>query len=180
MALCTCTLFIVWTQYVTVGMGKVFHPGSASGNDDQKYSWSPEGLPYYHCKHIFLQSCSIARQFCKQLHVHECITHDCSAGLHWRHSFEKCAQKHGWVAVGIINYYSARNNLGNAQHIHLGIFLSLSPMALHFKTCDGIIPLFLSQNIWWNWLWCALQLWSIARKTLENVNICYVGFGFQM
>ena len=29
-------------------MGKVFHPGAASGNDDSKYSWSPEGLPYYH------------------------------------------------------------------------------------------------------------------------------------
>ena len=37
-------------QYVTVGMGKVFHPGGANGNDDSKYSWSPEGLPYYHCK----------------------------------------------------------------------------------------------------------------------------------
>ncbi|XP_065190341.1 iduronate 2-sulfatase-like isoform X2 [Sycon ciliatum] len=34
--------------YVTIGMGKVFHPGSPSGNDDKKYSWSPEGLPYYH------------------------------------------------------------------------------------------------------------------------------------
>ena len=29
-------------------MGKVFHPGSASGKDDYMYSWSPEGLPYYH------------------------------------------------------------------------------------------------------------------------------------
>ena len=34
--------------YITVGMGKVFHPGLPSGNDDVMYSWSPEGLPYYH------------------------------------------------------------------------------------------------------------------------------------
>ncbi|XP_065844217.1 iduronate 2-sulfatase-like [Oscarella lobularis] len=34
--------------YISIGMGKVFHPGGASGNDDHKYSWSPEGLPYYH------------------------------------------------------------------------------------------------------------------------------------
>ena len=30
--------------YVTVGMGKIFHPGAPSGNDDEKYSWSSEGL----------------------------------------------------------------------------------------------------------------------------------------
>ena len=31
--------------YVSVGMGKIFHPGAPSGNDDIDYSWS---LPYYH------------------------------------------------------------------------------------------------------------------------------------
>ncbi len=31
--------------YVSVGMGKIFHPGAPSGNDDKAYSWS---LPYYH------------------------------------------------------------------------------------------------------------------------------------
>lgn len=34
--------------YISIGMGKVFHPGAPSGQDDYKYSWSPEGLPYYH------------------------------------------------------------------------------------------------------------------------------------
>lgn len=33
--------------YVTIGQGKVFHPGALSGDDDKAYSWSPEGLPYY-------------------------------------------------------------------------------------------------------------------------------------
>eukprot|EP01006_Ploeotia_vitrea_P066210 TRINITY_DN94530_c0_g1_i1.p1 TRINITY_DN94530_c0_g1~~TRINITY_DN94530_c0_g1_i1.p1 ORF type:complete len:521 (+),score=67.26 TRINITY_DN94530_c0_g1_i1:45-1607(+) len=32
--------------YLSLGMGKVFHPGAPSGNDDVKYSWSPECLPY--------------------------------------------------------------------------------------------------------------------------------------
>ena len=31
--------------YVSIGMGKIFHPGAPSGNDDKAYSWS---LPYYH------------------------------------------------------------------------------------------------------------------------------------
>ena len=31
--------------YVSIGMGKIFHPGAPSGNDDIKYSWS---LPYFH------------------------------------------------------------------------------------------------------------------------------------
>ena len=31
--------------YISVGMGKIFHPGLPNGFDDQKYSWS---LPYYH------------------------------------------------------------------------------------------------------------------------------------
>ena len=31
--------------YVSIGMGKIFHPGAPSGNDDRAYSWS---LPYYH------------------------------------------------------------------------------------------------------------------------------------
>ena len=31
--------------YVSIGMGKIFHPGAPSGNDDKVYSWS---LPYYH------------------------------------------------------------------------------------------------------------------------------------
>ena len=34
--------------YISIGMGKVFHPGAPNGNDDSMYSWSPEGLPYYH------------------------------------------------------------------------------------------------------------------------------------
>ena len=34
--------------YISIGMGKVFHPGAPSGDDDKKFSWSPEGLPYYH------------------------------------------------------------------------------------------------------------------------------------
>ena len=34
--------------YISIGMGKVFHPGAPNGNDDDRYSWSPEGLPYYH------------------------------------------------------------------------------------------------------------------------------------
>ena len=36
--------------YISIGMGKIFHPGAPSGNDDVKYSWSPEGLPYFHAK----------------------------------------------------------------------------------------------------------------------------------
>eukprot|EP01006_Ploeotia_vitrea_P039323 TRINITY_DN66334_c8_g1_i1.p1 TRINITY_DN66334_c8_g1~~TRINITY_DN66334_c8_g1_i1.p1 ORF type:complete len:525 (+),score=1.92 TRINITY_DN66334_c8_g1_i1:24-1598(+) len=32
--------------YLSLGMGKVFHPGPPSGNNDVKYSWSPECLPY--------------------------------------------------------------------------------------------------------------------------------------
>ena len=31
--------------YKSIGMGKIFHPGAPSGNDDIKYSWS---LPYFH------------------------------------------------------------------------------------------------------------------------------------
>ena len=31
--------------YISVGMGKIFHPGAPSGYDDRAYSWS---LPYYH------------------------------------------------------------------------------------------------------------------------------------
>ena len=31
--------------YISVGMGKIFHPGAPNGNDDKAYSWS---LPYYH------------------------------------------------------------------------------------------------------------------------------------
>lgn len=42
--------------YISIGMGKIFHPGPASGYDDEEYSWSPEGLPYYHAK----QNVSIA------------------------------------------------------------------------------------------------------------------------
>ncbi len=34
--------------YISIGLGKVFHPGLPSGNDDEKYSWSSEGLPYFH------------------------------------------------------------------------------------------------------------------------------------
>ena len=30
---------------MSVGMGKIFHPGPPSGHDDTKYSWS---LPYFH------------------------------------------------------------------------------------------------------------------------------------
>merc|ERR1740138_734019 len=32
--------------YRTLGVGKIFHPGDASGDDDAKYSWSAESLPY--------------------------------------------------------------------------------------------------------------------------------------
>ena len=32
--------------YLTLGAGKIFHPGSASGDNDYRYSWSPEALPY--------------------------------------------------------------------------------------------------------------------------------------
>ena len=38
--------------YISIGMGKIFHPGAPSGNDDVKYSWSPEGLPYFHGKDV--------------------------------------------------------------------------------------------------------------------------------
>ena len=31
--------------YISVGMGKIFHPGAPNGDDDIAYSWS---LPYYH------------------------------------------------------------------------------------------------------------------------------------
>ena len=31
-----------------ISIGKLFHPGPPSGNDDEAYSWSPEGLPYFH------------------------------------------------------------------------------------------------------------------------------------
>ena len=34
-------------QYFKENMGKIFHPGPPSGNDDNKYSWS---LPYFHGK----------------------------------------------------------------------------------------------------------------------------------
>ena len=32
-------------SYVSIGMGKILHPGAPNGNDDIAYSWS---LPYYH------------------------------------------------------------------------------------------------------------------------------------
>ena len=32
--------------YLTLAVGKIFHPGAASGNSDSNYSWSWEGLPY--------------------------------------------------------------------------------------------------------------------------------------
>lgn len=32
--------------YITVGTGKIFHPGAPSNNSDSQYSWSPECLPY--------------------------------------------------------------------------------------------------------------------------------------
>ena len=32
--------------YLTLGVGKTFHPGGASGNSDSAYSWSAESLPY--------------------------------------------------------------------------------------------------------------------------------------
>ena len=31
--------------YISAGMGKIFHPGAPSGNDDRQYSWS---VPYFH------------------------------------------------------------------------------------------------------------------------------------
>jgi arylsulfatase A-like enzyme len=36
--------------YISIGMGKIFHPGAPSGHDDDMYSWSPEGLPYFHAR----------------------------------------------------------------------------------------------------------------------------------
>merc|ERR1719253_351305 len=32
--------------YLTMGVGKIFHAGPASGDNDKKYSWSPEALPW--------------------------------------------------------------------------------------------------------------------------------------
>jgi hypothetical protein len=32
--------------YLTLGIGKLFHPGEASGNNDVQFSWSDESLPY--------------------------------------------------------------------------------------------------------------------------------------
>lgn len=32
--------------YLTLGVGKIFHPGKASGDSDSAYSWSEESLPY--------------------------------------------------------------------------------------------------------------------------------------
>eukprot|EP00729_Bicosta_minor_P015652 gene15652-10871_t len=32
--------------YLTIGSGKIFHPGAASGNCDVAYSWSAESLPF--------------------------------------------------------------------------------------------------------------------------------------
>ena len=33
--------------YISLGAGKIFHYGTASGYDDYQHSWSPEGLPYF-------------------------------------------------------------------------------------------------------------------------------------
>eukprot|EP00927_Polykrikos_kofoidii_P010377 TRINITY_DN14384_c0_g1_i1.p1 TRINITY_DN14384_c0_g1~~TRINITY_DN14384_c0_g1_i1.p1 ORF type:complete len:659 (+),score=54.33 TRINITY_DN14384_c0_g1_i1:39-1979(+) len=33
--------------YVTLGQGKIFHPGALHGFNDFEHSWSPESLPYY-------------------------------------------------------------------------------------------------------------------------------------
>ena len=35
--------------FISVGMGKLYHPGPLSGHDDTAYSWSP-GLPYFHSR----------------------------------------------------------------------------------------------------------------------------------
>lgn len=32
--------------YLTLGLGKIFHGGGASGHNDVAFSWSPESLPY--------------------------------------------------------------------------------------------------------------------------------------
>ena len=32
--------------YLTLGTGKIFHPGAPSNDSDSQYSWSPEALPY--------------------------------------------------------------------------------------------------------------------------------------
>ena len=45
--------------YISIGMGKIFYPGPPSGNDDDKYSWSPEGLPYFHAKEVMMQLLSM-------------------------------------------------------------------------------------------------------------------------
>ena len=36
--------------FISIGMGKLYHPGPPSGHDDTAYSWSPEGLPYFHSR----------------------------------------------------------------------------------------------------------------------------------
>jgi iduronate 2-sulfatase len=42
----TLTQHFVERGFLALGMGKIFHPGAASGNNDVRYSWSPESLPY--------------------------------------------------------------------------------------------------------------------------------------
>ena len=34
--------------YITAGMGKIFHPGPTTGNDDVPVSWSTDYMDYYH------------------------------------------------------------------------------------------------------------------------------------
>ena len=33
--------------FISLGVGKIYHYGTASNDDDWQYSWSPEGLPYF-------------------------------------------------------------------------------------------------------------------------------------
>jgi iduronate 2-sulfatase/deleted-in-malignant-brain-tumors protein 1 len=54
--------------YLTIGMGKIFHPGPASGNCDVKYSWSPESLPWDDNGH----KCPTGGSFFKSVSDAEC------------------------------------------------------------------------------------------------------------
>merc|ERR1719188_2876553 len=33
--------------WLTIGMGKIFHPGPVSGNNDVEFSWSQASIPWY-------------------------------------------------------------------------------------------------------------------------------------
>ena len=55
--------------YISVGMGKIFHPGVFNGHNDNAYSWS---LPYYYhspfqvtsANHVPVLPCTVPRWWC--------------------------------------------------------------------------------------------------------------------